>query len=313
MSKRIGVSAKRGLILIALHTLFPLIATAKPVIFLGEDLNINLKANPDNPVRLLSRPNADKARTDFFAGLAAGVWTENFDSLTPTGQIPPAGLLLSFGSLGATLKGVGEIRQHLTPDTFKGLYPISGNQFIYNHGPQNVAFTVEFTTQQAAFGFYATDVGDNHGRLSLTLNYITGTSTTLPITHTTNELHSGSVLYIGIVDTTPFSSVVFQNSNGNDGFGFDDMTIASPEQVPCGGLEISRCCQGSGACCVELKCVQVSASSCKQLNGIFFGDNSSCLIGACCIGGRCAVIPRTECGKLGGNYLGDNSSCDRCR
>lgn len=198
---------------------------ASPLTFFGEDLNFTDDPNTpaDDPLRPTSLPNSTGAQTAFLAHLI-GVSTENFESF-PVGSTPGT---LTFGADTATLSGSPTIRNVLT-GTFNGTYPTSGNQFLFHFGPAG-SFGITFSSPQAAFGFFATDVGDGGAQLILTL--AGGATTNLTVPHTV-PTGTGSALYFGVIDTgNPFTQVTFTNTNAAlDGFGFDDMTIGRLEQV----------------------------------------------------------------------------------
>jgi hypothetical protein len=192
---------------------------AAPMIFFGQDLNA------DESVRLASFPNASAARASFLSNLT-GVGTETFESFA-TNAAPP--LVLSFPGAGtATLTGAGVFVNSVPSGTSAGRYPISGTKYVEG---SSASLLVSFSAPVAAFGFYATDVGDFSGRITLTLTRPSGTETfTVP---SAININGGSVLYYGIIDAAnPFTSVTFGNTAaGSDFFGFDDMTIGSVQQV----------------------------------------------------------------------------------
>jgi hypothetical protein len=107
----------------------------------------------------------------------------------------------------------------------------------------NGRYTVTFTQDVAAFGFTATDVGDIDG--DMTLTFLNNGSVvffkeiprvgapTVPATDPSNT-NNGSALFYGYINTTSlFDEIVFGNTSlsGFDGFGFDQMTIGSLQQV----------------------------------------------------------------------------------
>jgi hypothetical protein len=193
------------------------VAQADPVTFFGEDINT------DENVRLASHPLADAARAGFLANLT-GVGTEPFDGFAG-GQSPP--ITLTFPGAGtASLTGQGNTTV-IALGTSAGRYPISGTAYYTVSG----TFVIEFSAPVAAFGFYATDIGDFNGRLTLTL-LGAGGATTLTVPHTINN-DGGGVLYFGVIDTAnPFTRITFGNTAaGTDFFGFDDMTVGSVQQV----------------------------------------------------------------------------------
>ena len=92
--------------------------------------------------------------------------------------------------------------------------------------PGQGSFTITFSEAIAAFGFYGTDIGDVGGNITLDLS--NGEHLEVP---NTVGAPDASLLFYGIIDTNTFTSVTFGNTNGNDGFGFDDLTIGTLNQV----------------------------------------------------------------------------------
>ena len=188
---------------------------AQPVIFFGEDTNTT-------GGRLEITPRADGARNAFYSQLI-GVTTETFEYF-PNNSVPTN----LFGADIATFVGTYVVT-NIPVDTFSGVWPISGDQcllVIFGSG----LFQIQFSKPQAAFGFYATDIGDNGSQVIVTLVCSDGTQTNLPIpSHTLQR--SGSVLFFGVIDRSmPFTSLMFSNTlPAADGFGLDNMTI---EQAP---------------------------------------------------------------------------------
>lgn len=200
-------------------------AIATPVIFFGEDINLtdNLGTAADDPLRPSSTPNANSARASFLSHLS-GVNTENFESFA-AGSNPGS---LAFGTDIATLSGAPIIK-NVPTGTLNGTFPISGNQFLFLFGPSG-SFQINFSTPQAAFGFYSTDVSDGGANLILTLS---GNATDVLTVPNTVPSGTGSDFYFGIIDTEhPFTRITFTNTySAMDGFGFDDMTIGRLEQI----------------------------------------------------------------------------------
>ncbi len=194
--------------------------------FLGEDLN----SNPWVPTSNLT--NSQAAEAAFLSNLT-GVGTETFE-----GQITGTNNLLnvSFPGAGtATLSGNGRISSVPVGWTNGvGRYAVSGTQFWEVDAGGH--FTINFSQQVGAFGFYGVDIGDFGGQLTLTL---AGASTTKQVT-VNNTIGSsgstdGSVLFFGIIAETmeeAFSSVSFSMSTGQgDVFAFDNMTVGGLSQV----------------------------------------------------------------------------------
>lgn len=192
-------------------------------LYFGEDLSQNEFS------RLTTTPKADAARNDFFSRLV-GVGTETFESYN---NLTGGPLSIGFGSAGtATMSGNGYVES--TPSgTATGRYPISGDKYWTGAGQ----FSIAFSKQIAAFGFYGTDIGDWNGNLTLTLlNSLTGFSQKLTVNHTAGRPANmgGSVLYFGLIadKNEVFDRIAFGNTApGVDVFGFDNMTIGALEQV----------------------------------------------------------------------------------
>ena len=214
-----------GVAACALAMGIPAPVPAIPLTFFGQDLNSTDDPNTgaDDPLRPASLPNSAAARAAFLARLI-GVATENFEGF-PASTSPGT---LTFGADTATLSGSPTVLNVAT-GTFNGAFPTSGNQFLLHFGPAG-SFEITFSHPQAAFGFFATDVGDGGAQLVLALS---GNATTNLIVPHTVPSGTGSALYLGVIDTTdPFTRVTFTNtSSALDGFGFDDMTIGRLEQV----------------------------------------------------------------------------------
>ena len=78
---------------------------------------------------------------------------------------------------------------------------------------------------------------------------------------------NGSVLYFGYINTTQtFNRVTFGNTQGNDSFGFDDMTIGSvqqvtPSTVPEPGEWATMGMAGAGLCGLMVRARRKKAST----------------------------------------------------
>lgn len=196
-------------------------AFAVPIVFFGENLN------PGGGVS--GAPVT--ARNAFLAGLSGGVGTEDFEGLATGGA---AGTVLNFpgstGGIQATLSGSGAGQIANSPGA--GRYATSGSQFLQS---VRSGFTITFSSEIAAFGFYGTDIGDFGGQLILTLT--NGGTDTITVNNSTNA-PNGSLLFFGFIDTAnTYSSITFANTSGTDQFGFDDMTIGDAQQVIIGVAE----------------------------------------------------------------------------
>ena len=88
---------------------------------------------------------------------------------------------------------------------------------------------LQFASPQAALGFYASDLEDTN----LTLTFVTaeGGRTTIAPPSTVPQ-GSGGAFYFGFIDVeNPFVRVEFSGGSPLEGYGFDDITVAAPEQV----------------------------------------------------------------------------------
>lgn len=170
--------------------------------------------------------NAATARQNFLNELTAGVSTESFESFANGSTAP---LALSFtgglGTINATLNGGGSIMN--APGS--GRFATSGSQY-WNLQTNAVGFSIAFASPIAAFGFFATDIGDFNG--SLTLQTSNGVVNNYVVPNTLNGAN-GSLLFYGLIDTdNPFTQVTFGNTaTGTDSFGFDTLTVGDITQV----------------------------------------------------------------------------------
>jgi hypothetical protein len=185
--------------------------------------------------RSYSFPNATLARGNFLAALVSGVGTEDFESFAHNQAVP---INLTFpGAGGATVTGTGTVARDWTvAGEWRGndRYPTSGDMFL--DVVANGGFTVTFDGPVAAFGFYAIDAGDSGGQIWLDFVNADGTTSLMvphPVSPAGSQIDTGNILFFGRIDVdNPFTSVRFRlTGSTTDNFAFDDMTIASVEQV----------------------------------------------------------------------------------
>ena len=196
-------------------------ATALTVYF-GENLTPNFQVTGAPVI----------ARNAFHAALT-GVGTETFVSYLSNTQIQTltfagsSGDIMGTVGLGFTGNGGGVYARYF--GSF-GTYPTSGVTLA----EAREDFSITFDTPIAAFGFYATDIGDFASQLGVTLRRPGGADTVLTIPHTVSArgVNSDSLLFWGVIDqANPFTSIGFSHSNAEDLFGFDDLIIGDVGQV----------------------------------------------------------------------------------
>ena len=211
------MKASRLIAVAALLAGTSLSAHAAPTTFFGEDLNANGGATP----------NSDAARASFFSNLT-GVATENFDSIAAGTSNP---VLTFTGCCTATLVGGGQINNFSNAGRFAISSPNYYETFAGSAG-------MTFSSPIAAFGFYATDIGDYGGQLTLTLTDTLANVTVLNVGNTVGSggNTSGTALYFGFFDlTAQYTSIACGNSSCIDGFGYDNLSVGSIQQVTPGG------------------------------------------------------------------------------
>jgi hypothetical protein len=212
---------------LAAGLLFVMQPTSAQQVFFGEDINWTATGQNEDSIRII-HPNADLARSMFISKIINPV-TETFETSTPNSSVSTLtfGTNTNIASLSPALSVIG-----LPTGTFNGTYPISGNNFLLHSALGTNTFSITFSSPQVAFGFYVTDI-EVRGNLSVRFLLADGvTIVDRPVPSQVNALpgdnNTGSVAFWGIVDAdNPFTRVTFvRNLNVDDGFGFDDITIA---------------------------------------------------------------------------------------
>ncbi len=198
-------------------------ARADLTTFFGEDLN----PTGSGPLSVAGS-NSESARNSFMAMLD-GVRTEDFESFSDGTRAP---LAMSFpgstSTITATMLGDGKIDKVTAGNTSgAGRFPTSGTKYWTTNSTLG-DFDISFSEEIAAFGFYATDIGDFNGQITLQL--VNGVTQDITIPSTINAPNA-SLLYFGVISDMPFTMVTFGNTSTSDRFGFDDMTVADAGQV----------------------------------------------------------------------------------
>jgi hypothetical protein len=195
--------------------------------YFGTDIGGSATSRPP------ATPVSDAAAAAFLSRLV-GTGTENFDALA-SGSTAPIALVFP-GAGTATLTGSGRVVYE--PDVYFGRYATSGTQFYEatSTAGGGSTFAIDFSNPVAAFGFYASDIGDQASQLSLRFSLSGGGTVDwlLPYVATDgyNSGRDGSLLFAGfIAETGGITGVQFIGTDVDDVFAFDDMTIGSLEQV----------------------------------------------------------------------------------
>jgi hypothetical protein len=201
--------------------------------FRGEDFN-NSATTP-----LSATPLSDAAAAAFLATLS-GVGTETFESFA-AGTTGP--LVLSFpgsgGALAGTLSGGSGQVSAVATGTTNG----AGRYSVPSPGSTNfweVAagfggdFTVSFSQDVGAFGFYGIDIGDLGGDLTVQLLDASGAVVGgQAVGNSTGN--DGSVLFFGYAaasSTEVFRSIrLLTNGGAGDFFAFDNFTVGTYCQI----------------------------------------------------------------------------------
>lgn len=204
--------------------------------FFGEDLNDSAF------IPLTDTPNADAAQADFLSNLE-GVGpgdAEDFEGFAD-GTLAPLDLSFpnpSGGSITATLSGGGVIDSVAPGQTDgEGRYATSGSNFFEVVAGGSGNFAISFSEGVAAFGFSGVDISDFGGQLELELSNGATEQITLPLPNTIgfNGSTDGSAIFFGLLAESAeeeFLSISFlTESNATDIFAFDDLIVATSEQV----------------------------------------------------------------------------------
>lgn len=197
------------------------------------------------------------ARSFFLGGLNPGLGQLDFESIAPT-----TGTSLTFGFAGsaitATFKST-DTRDGVfltTGETQFGVIILDPNSPFFDAGRFNTtgatlspkagkwydssgSLTIEFSEAISAFGFYATDIGDFAGQVTITLTSKSGAVTTPFLLGGTQN--SGGLLFWGFSDNSDeYTKITFGNTctsstqdacTSLDFFGLDDLVIGAVDQV----------------------------------------------------------------------------------
>ncbi len=174
------------------------------------------------------------ARATFLSQLTNTVQSQGFESFAVGTSASGNGLGLTFTGTGsnidATLFGNGAVESGAPNQAYPGRFnttPGGGKWF-----DTSAAFDISFASPISAFGFYATDVGDFKGQLSLQLTDTAGNTTVVNVGNDTSAAN-GNLLFFGFVDKiTSYTDISFlTTATSIDYFGFDDMVVGDSGQL----------------------------------------------------------------------------------
>jgi PEP-CTERM motif len=183
------------------------------------------------------------ARFDLLSNLAGTIQTFGFESsLIGVGDGAPLAVDFvgsSSSLIRATLNGSGTVA---TSNGGRFDTTSSGSGRLWQTraggpgGSVGDSFTIDFSKGIAAFGFYATDVGDFDGAIKLLLTPSDGTADVeLDLKNSTGTVANGNLLFFGFYDrAATYSKITFTSSgktSSTDYFGFDDFLVADPGQL----------------------------------------------------------------------------------
>lgn len=224
----------RPLLCVVLSIGFAGSAKAGLVIHFGEDLTPDGTVPPEG--------NAYAARQSFYSH-TTDVQTEDFESIT-WGSRP--GSLNFVGPSGSRSVGINGNYSVVGADAGRFNTSPGASDYLYLKSANDVTttnrrlFGLDYSDDPInAFGFYATDMGDIGGQVSIELTHSDSSQSTHFIPHTKKSTigspseNSGSLLFWGFTDpTNSYDKVEVYTTFVSDISGFDDMAIGSATAVP---------------------------------------------------------------------------------
>jgi len=165
-------------------------------------------------------PGSAAAQASFFAGASAygGVSTITFDSLptgyyTPIAAAPGVTVFISSSAPSCYFGGICN-------GSYGNLYGFAVSSPNWLGFPDGSA-SFDFASPTNSFGFYATGL-QTYFTSAVTLIFVDGTSETENFLPNVN----GGAQYIGVTDTSSFSSITITNIS-DDAWGIDDVSYNS--------------------------------------------------------------------------------------
>jgi hypothetical protein len=181
---------------------------------------------------------ANAAQSSFLASLLGPYTTETFESFTAGTQQTTfntavgsftqttAGSGGDCNNNGYTCSKLGILDNGATAaDPFGGRFGITpGKNYLDSFDSKELTFTLNPGTNYV--GFYITDPNDVNGKLGLKLK--NGESVDFSYADIFGGAKSnGGVYYVNLFDSEGIDSIIFYANANNDGYGIDNVTIAS--------------------------------------------------------------------------------------
>lgn len=174
---------------------------------------------------------AQNAEAAFLASLPSYL-TESFEDYAPGAASQTTSLATSVGSFTMNTAGTGGLCDSGAYACTDGLAILDGSSTPFNgrYATDGVNWLDSMDAQVMTFaplagatavGFYITDPNDAGGRLD-----IGGTGFSFDDIFE-SALGNGRVYYLSIVDTAGLSDLTFFSNNRDDGYGLDNITVAS--------------------------------------------------------------------------------------
>lgn len=163
-----------------------------------------------------------------FTGDNPGLGFQSFESVA--GRVRGSGSVtvggLSVTPLGGALLGVQTGPD--SPETGFGSAATHGSHYLFSYQPNVATGTLQFsfTTPTSAFGLNLVDVGETTGEILLQTNN-GGQSLVARSFGSGNLLGSGSVLFVGLSQDIPFTSITLTVTGVDDAFGVDKVYVQS--------------------------------------------------------------------------------------
>jgi hypothetical protein len=166
--------------------------------------------------------------TETFEGFNAGTQSGFFNTSVGTFRMVTPGSGGSCNSLGYTCSKIGILDNGITAaDPFNGRFGISGvrgKNYLDSFDAVEMDFVLG--TYADTVGFYVTDSNDVRGRFSVVL----ADSSAIEYNFADifgGDKPSGTVFYVSLYSSSGIAGLLFDKDTANDGYGIDNVTIAT--------------------------------------------------------------------------------------